>query len=469
MRVSGILKWVGVLIVALVVVAIAIVYSIDINSYRGEITAEFKKATGRDLTIGGEIDLSISLSPAVVVEDVAIANADWGSRPEMVKLKRAEAQVELLPLIIGNIRVIRLILVEPDILLETNSEGVPNWEFEPAEAEAGKASAKKDTDGDDAGSGEAPQIPIFDRIEIRQGRLVFRNGESGEEMRLDLAKVAAKAQSFTAPFTIDVEGAWNEAPFSVAGSIESLASLGAGSPVKLDLQADAFGFSAKVAGSIAKPKKQVGLDLQIIAGGANLSSLAPIAGPDVPKLGPINVKAKITGSVETLQASDLNLAFGTSDLSGQIAIDQTGARPKITGSLSSTKIDLTELMPASSADKASGSSSGGSTSTAQPSDRIFPSDPLPLEGLKAVDVKLDLSVAELVTPSLPVRSVKVGVGLNNGSLSVKPLSASIADSQIDGSLGLDASGGYAGPDRHAECTEPRSRRTANPSRCHRSL
>ena len=126
MRVSTILKWVGVLFVALIVAAIAVVYSIDINSYRGEITAEFKKATGRDLTLGGEIDLSISLSPALVVEDVSISKADRGSRPEMVSLKRAEAQIELLPLITGDIRVVKLVLVEPDILLETNAQGVPN-------------------------------------------------------------------------------------------------------------------------------------------------------------------------------------------------------------------------------------------------------------------------------------------------------------------------------------------------------
>ena len=439
MRVSTILKWVGVLIVALVVAAVAIVYSIDVNSYRGEITAEFKKATGRDLTLGGEIDLSISLSPAVVVEDVAISNAEWGSRPEMVRLKRAEAQVELLPLITGNIRVVKLVLIEPDILLETNKEGVPNWEFKPpTQSATGESKSTADADQQTAEAG-APQIPTFDRIEVRDGRLVYKDGQSGEEMSLDLAKVDAKAQLFTAPFTIDVEGAWNKAPFSAGGSIESLASLGAGNPVKLDLQAEAFGFSAKVAGVIAEPKKPAGLDLQVVVGGANLSSLAPIAGPDVPKIGPINVNAKIKGSIDNLQANNLILALGTSDLSGQIAFSQSGPRPKISGSLVSKKIDLTELIPAP-AENASGSESSSAGKPAGASDRVFPNDPLPLNGLKAVDVKIDLTIEELITPSVPVRAVRIGVGLANGALSVKPLSATVATSKIDGELGLDASG-----------------------------
>ena len=243
----------------------------------------------------------------------------------MVKLKRAEAQVELLPLLTGTIRVSKLILVEPDILLETNAKGVPNWEFAPPkmDADSGEKKESEEKAGQQAAEKEeAPEIPIFDRIEIRRGLLVFKNGESGEEMRLDLAKVEAKAQSFTAPFTVDVEGAWNKAPFTVAGSVESLASLGAGRPVRLDLQIDAFGFGIKLAGSIAEPKKPAGLDLQVALAGANLSSLAPVAGPDLPKLGPISLSASVKGNLKNLQASNLKLAFGKSDIAGQIVFSQ---------------------------------------------------------------------------------------------------------------------------------------------------
>ena len=84
MRIARVLKWAALAVAVLVAAAAAVLYSIDVNSYRDEIAAEFRKATGRDLAIGGDIDLSISLSPAVVVERIAIANAGWGSRPHMV-------------------------------------------------------------------------------------------------------------------------------------------------------------------------------------------------------------------------------------------------------------------------------------------------------------------------------------------------------------------------------------------------
>ena len=130
MRLAAVLKWAGFAAAALVAAVVALLYSVDVDSYRGEIAEEFRKATGRELGIDGGIDLSISLSPAVVIEKVAVANAGWGSRTTMATVERAEAQVEPIPPIAGDIRVTRLVLVEPDILLETDARGVPNWRFE---------------------------------------------------------------------------------------------------------------------------------------------------------------------------------------------------------------------------------------------------------------------------------------------------------------------------------------------------
>ena len=142
MRPAFLLKWAGLALVVLVAAAAALLLSVDVGSYRGEIEAEFRKATGRDLAIGGDIDLSISFSPAVVVERVSIANAGWGSRPAMVSLERAEAEVELLPLLAGDIRVTRLVLVEPDILLETNADGLSNWRTGPPSGDRPAAPAR---------------------------------------------------------------------------------------------------------------------------------------------------------------------------------------------------------------------------------------------------------------------------------------------------------------------------------------
>ena len=107
MRLAAVLKWAGFAVAVPVAAVVALLYSVDVDSYRGEIAEEFRKATGRELGIDGGIDLSISLSPAVVIEKVAVANAGWGSRTTMATVERAEAQVEPIPPIAGDTVAVR--------------------------------------------------------------------------------------------------------------------------------------------------------------------------------------------------------------------------------------------------------------------------------------------------------------------------------------------------------------------------
>jgi uncharacterized protein involved in outer membrane biogenesis len=67
--------------------------------------------------------------PTVVVEEVKFSNTSWGSKPEMMSLKKFELKVALLPLITGNIQVNKIILIDPEFLLETNKKGTGNWSF----------------------------------------------------------------------------------------------------------------------------------------------------------------------------------------------------------------------------------------------------------------------------------------------------------------------------------------------------
>lgn len=106
MRVGRLLKWAGFLLAVPTVGAAAILHSIDLNDYRGEITAEFRALTGRDLAIGGDIGLSLWSGPAIVLEDVAVAGPGWGSRPAMARFGRAEARIAPIPLIVGEIRLL---------------------------------------------------------------------------------------------------------------------------------------------------------------------------------------------------------------------------------------------------------------------------------------------------------------------------------------------------------------------------
>ena len=191
MRLKTVLLGVVGLIVVLVVAAVVVVKSIDVNKYKPLIAEQAKAATGRELTIRGNLDLQIGLSPAVVVKDVSLANAPWGSRPEMLKLGQFEVEVALLPLIFRQIQITRLILVQPDILLETDAKGTGNWVFG---APAAAPSPKQPT-------GEKTALPpvAVQKVRIEKGTLAYRDGKTKQTTTLALDRLDVEAKETHQP------------------------------------------------------------------------------------------------------------------------------------------------------------------------------------------------------------------------------------------------------------------------------
>jgi hypothetical protein len=123
-------KWIAgsvvILIVALVVAVYAALSSYDYTKLKPRLVQLIKEATGRELNLGGEVDLAIGLSPALVVEEVTLANASWGSRPQMITVDKLEARVRLLPLLLREVQLKHIGLAGVDVLLETGPDGEGN-------------------------------------------------------------------------------------------------------------------------------------------------------------------------------------------------------------------------------------------------------------------------------------------------------------------------------------------------------
>ena len=108
-----------------VVIAAAV---IDPNVYKPELIATVQRATGRTLSLGGPLRVSRSLWPTIEVTDVQLANLPGGTRPDMARAERIEAQLSLFALLRRRIEIAKLTLTGPDILFEWVG-GRPNWIF----------------------------------------------------------------------------------------------------------------------------------------------------------------------------------------------------------------------------------------------------------------------------------------------------------------------------------------------------
>jgi len=405
-----------------VIIGIAIVIStLDVNQYKGEIAQAVEDATGRKLDIGGDIGFKISLIPTVLIEDVKFANASWGSKPEMLTLGKFEVQVSLMPLLSGNIQVNRVILLAPEILLETNKKGVGNWVLDIEQTEE-KVSAPTE-----AGT-PLPAI-VVNEVHIENARITYKDGVTGKETKVVIENIETKSDSFDDPLSLLVKIAYNEIPVKIEGSLGSVNQLMANEKYPVDLEIDTSDAKIGLHGLVAKPMEGKGLDLELSFNVASLEKLSKLAENKLPTLGPISLTGKISDGKGSYSIKGMKLQAGKTDLAGDLTANLAGKRPALAANLSSNSIDLVEL-------------SGGEAAAKKEAkkERVFSPDPLPLEGLKSVNANVTINAKQIKTSSLILKKTKIVLTLKNGNLSIKPLSTLVAGGTMNANIGLNASG-----------------------------
>jgi hypothetical protein len=129
-RVIGFAVKAVVFVAAIGVVAGAVAYALfDGEQYKQRVSKRVLDLTGRAMTVNGKAELDLSLPPRIVLNDVRIKNARWGSRPDMARIRRVEIQLNPLKAISGGDSVAQIRLDGADVMLETNPQGIGNWEL----------------------------------------------------------------------------------------------------------------------------------------------------------------------------------------------------------------------------------------------------------------------------------------------------------------------------------------------------
>ncbi len=132
---------------AVVVTGIAVVISYARLSEFGDLRKELMNTitqsyVGR-LEVNGPVELQATFPPSVVIHDVRIKNAKWGTRKDMMTANTVVAEIDLIPLLKGEMAVPRLRMIGVDIVVERRADGTSNWDelndFETASGPANPA------------------------------------------------------------------------------------------------------------------------------------------------------------------------------------------------------------------------------------------------------------------------------------------------------------------------------------------
>jgi hypothetical protein len=342
----------------------------------------------------------------------------------MLTLRRFEVELQLFPLLFGDMQINRLILVEPDIFLETDAKGVGNWLFEVP----GEKSKQAESGGGDAA------IPHVGRLRIENGLLTYRDGASGETTKIALTSVEATADSPSDPLQLSVIAALNENAVKLTGSVGPLKNaMDPDAPLQIDLAAEGFGVNAMVKGTATAARGA--LDALVKVSATDLSGLRPLAGNGVPAGLPLNLGAQAKANDGKASLTNIKLTLGKSDLAGTASFDATGEVPVLTADFSGKRLDLSQIQAASK-DTATKKTSAASKSK-RPG-KVLPADKLPLDDLKSINADVKLSLAEVITPQITLNQVSATAKLSKGHLAVQPMGQTLAGSKVDMAASVDA-------------------------------
>jgi AsmA family protein len=414
-------KWIvgitSTLILLLAITASALLSRLDLNGLKPEIERAVLNATGRKLTLEGDIRLEISLAPTLLLSGVTFRNAPWASSPDLAKIKRFELKVKLLPLLSRRVEVRRLILVEPQIFLETDAAGKSNLVFGP-EAGGGINQAN------DAGWKMASLT--FNELQIERGLVMYRGFGSKEPLVMKVDSLTATAQNSQSPVKLKLKGDCNDMTFEVEGALCPLTAFvkpAKAWPIDLTLKSGAL--TLTLDGTIVDPLAVSGARLKFALRGKDLSSFGKIFGETALLPGKLEASCEITDSAPHIYSiSRLHITEGETDLSGSVDLNLEGNRPAFKAVLSAQRLDLRPYLRVKKEERK------------VRKDRLFPADPLPLDTLRLADVDLSLRANQVLLPNQTLERVEVGMLLKEGAVIVKPLRAGLGKGSLEGYFSL---------------------------------
>lgn len=419
--------WTGGTLAVLIGGVVILLSVLDWNMLRGPISRYASERTGREVAIDGDLDVHIlSWKPSATVNGLRIGNPAWAGEGRMAEIKRLQVQIEILPLLRGQVILPRLAVDQPNLVLIRDGQGRANWSFS-------KGKPK----------GEPFRMPPIRHFSVEDGRLRFT--DTKRKLTLDARIEATERQGRTGRgFVLDGQGAINGAPFVLDVTGGPLLNVRPNHPYPFnaDVRAGATRITAK--GSIPKPFDLGRFAADVTARGSDLSDLYDLTGVALPNTPPYRLVGKLSRDEEMWKVTGLGGKVGDSDMSGVLSVDTGGERPFLRGDLKSKLLDFDDLAaifggaPRTGAGETAseGQKAVGRQLAAQR--RLLPDAKLDVSRIRSMDADVKYRADSIRAPNLPLRGAMVRVKLDNGLLVANPLRFDLPQGNIAGLARLDA-------------------------------
>ncbi|WP_275099478.1 AsmA family protein [Sedimenticola hydrogenitrophicus] len=480
-----------VLVLLLLIVAAVIILPmvIDPNDYKDEIVTQVKGQTGRDLTIAGDLKLSVFPWLGIEIGGLELSNAPgFGEQPFAV-VKSAAIRVKLMPLLSRRLEVDTVGLDGLALNLAKSKEGVSNWDDlikEGAPAEGAPAEGKPA-----AGAGRGLEGFMIGGVDISDARIRWDDQSAGQQYTVDRFFLKSGAIRPGSPVSLELGAQLQsrEPELNAEIKLEGEVTLDEAARMLhikgLELQVDATSplFQKETMSASLVADVGVALDGQSLAvdglsitadelkltgnlQGSNLAAQPAFSGTlnlaelnlrewlggqgmVVPETADPQVLTRFGAAIELASQDDvtrlnkLAIVLDDSKINGNASL-QGGA---IGFDLDVDSIDLDRYLPpvreetAAPAPAAPATPTAGSTGTAPAATQAGGDEPLlPVELLRGLNLNGTLKIGQMIIRKLTAREIQVTVKASQGKIDVQQKIGAFYQGSLDGLVNLNVAG-----------------------------
>ncbi len=468
-------KWLALLLLLLLLLlaggAAYLALFFDPNDYKDRIVAMVRDATGRELTIEGDIQLSYFPWLGLKVGSLELADAPGFGPEPIARIAAADLAVRLLPLFERRVETAAITLRGLRLNLERNADGRGNWEDLASQGapEAEPVAA--------APNGSTPLAALsVGGINLQDAMLNYRDRVSGTQMTLREVNLKTGAIGPEQPFPVDLklelaatQPEW-QGPISLKGQVqpdpaggryglenmELLARLkGAGLAEAAEVKVEADAWYDPIQGNLRLEGLRVGglgVTINGIAAVTALNADPVVSGSLV--LDPFNPRELLIALGQPLVTADpqvlaraegeftfvaggrsaditgLKLKLDDASLGGQVQIRDYAA-PALAFELAVDALDLDAYLPPSpqpAAPATPGEAAAGAAGQ------------LPLDSLRRLVLDGSIQIGALTVNRLRLQDVNIQVQGADGLLRLEPIIAGLYDGRYKGAASLDVRG-----------------------------
>lgn len=453
--------------------ALGLVVSVlfDPNDYRDDIAQAVGERTGRELSIDGDLELSIFPWLAVEVSAVRLSNAPGFGEQAFAEIAGARAGIRLLPLLRKQVKVSELRLDGLRLRLATDAMGRNNWDDLAGGREP--QTAAQDSAGGEAGS--ALDSLEIGGIAIRDAAISLDDRQAGQKLELSGFELSTGPVALGTP--VDLEAGFQLAldqaqtvRASLAGQLTAspgFSAIGAGKlrvavtltgenlpenglsattaieVLSLDLDSGALQVTGLVLEAMgarleaALSGKAVLSDQPTIRGslhvpGVSLREVLRQAGSEIVTtdpavLGNFSLDGKLLYDGNSAAVQELDARLDDTTLKGHVTVADL-ARQSLRFDLQLDRIDLDRYLPPEAEEAAGATEAAGAE------------EEIDLKVLRELDASGQLRIGEVKVAGLSFTDAVVSVTAADGKLRLNPLKTAFYGGQYTGDVVIDARG-----------------------------